>query len=62
MVKHYVLRQDRSYEKVRREVQALENLTQTQGADREPIPEKCFGCLYSEEIKVSVLGVVRTSD
>jgi hypothetical protein len=23
---------------------------------------KVFGCLYSEEIKVSVLGVVRTSD
>lgn len=39
MVKHYVLRHDRSYEKVRREVEALENLAHVEGTQREPIPE-----------------------
>jgi 5-methylcytosine-specific restriction endonuclease McrA len=39
LVKHYVLRQERNYDKVRREVEVLENLTQLEGVEREPIPE-----------------------
>jgi 5-methylcytosine-specific restriction endonuclease McrA len=39
LVKHYVLRQERNYEKVRREVEALENLTKLEGVKREPIPD-----------------------
>jgi 5-methylcytosine-specific restriction endonuclease McrA len=39
LVKHYVLRHDRSYEKVRRDVEALENLTRVETVGREPIPE-----------------------
>jgi 5-methylcytosine-specific restriction endonuclease McrA len=39
LVKHYVLRQERNYEKVRREVEALENLTKLEGVKREPIFE-----------------------
>lgn len=39
LVKHYVLRQERQYERVRREVEALENLETLEGVAREPIPE-----------------------
>jgi hypothetical protein len=39
LVKHYVLRHDRSYEKIRREIEAMENLTRVEGVAREPIPE-----------------------
>jgi 5-methylcytosine-specific restriction endonuclease McrA len=39
LVKHYVLRHERNYEKVRREVETLENLTQLEGVGREPIAE-----------------------
>jgi 5-methylcytosine-specific restriction endonuclease McrA len=39
LVKHYVLRHERNYEKVRREVETLENFTQLEGVEREPIPE-----------------------
>jgi 5-methylcytosine-specific restriction endonuclease McrA len=39
LVKHYVLRQERNYERVRREVEAMENLKQLAAAVREPIPE-----------------------
>jgi 5-methylcytosine-specific restriction endonuclease McrA len=39
LVKHYVLRHERNYEKVRREVEALENLTQLKDVGRAPIPE-----------------------
>lgn len=39
LVKQYVLRHERNYEKVRREVEALENLTKLEGVEREPIPE-----------------------
>jgi 5-methylcytosine-specific restriction endonuclease McrA len=38
-VKHFVLRQQRNYESVRREVEALENLERLEGTSREPIPE-----------------------
>jgi 5-methylcytosine-specific restriction endonuclease McrA len=38
-IKHFVLRHERSYEKVKREVEALENMERLQGALREPIPE-----------------------
>jgi 5-methylcytosine-specific restriction endonuclease McrA len=39
LVKHYVLRRERSFAKVQREVEALQNLTNTEGVGREPIPE-----------------------
>jgi 5-methylcytosine-specific restriction endonuclease McrA len=39
LVEHFVLRQQRNYERVRREVEALENLEQLEGTPREPIPE-----------------------
>ncbi len=39
LVKHFVLRQQRNYERVRREVEALENLERLEGTSREPIPE-----------------------
>jgi 5-methylcytosine-specific restriction endonuclease McrA len=39
MIKHYVLRRERHYEKVRREVEALENVEKLEGVSREPIPE-----------------------
>jgi 5-methylcytosine-specific restriction endonuclease McrA len=39
LVKHFVLRQQRNYDRVRREVEALENLERLQGTPREPIPE-----------------------
>jgi 5-methylcytosine-specific restriction endonuclease McrA len=39
MVKHYVLRRERSYERVRREVDALENLEKLDHAPRQPIQE-----------------------
>ena len=38
-VKHFVLRRERNYERVKREVQALENLEKLSGSPREPIPE-----------------------
>ena len=39
LVKHYVLRQERYYEKVRREVEALENMEKLERVSREPIPD-----------------------
>lgn len=39
LIKHYVLQRDRHYERVRREVEALENMGKLGGASREPIPE-----------------------
>lgn len=39
LIKHYVLRQERQYERVRREVEALENIEKLEGVSREPIPE-----------------------
>jgi 5-methylcytosine-specific restriction endonuclease McrA len=38
-VKHYVLRRERDYERVQREVEALENLEKLEKGLREPIPE-----------------------
>ena len=34
LVKHYVLRQERSYERIHREVEALENLEKLDGVSR----------------------------
>ena len=39
-IKHHVLQTDKHYEKVRREVEALENMEKLAGAPREPIPDK----------------------
>jgi hypothetical protein len=39
LVKHHVLRRDRDYQRIRREVEALENLEKIEGSQREPIPE-----------------------
>jgi 5-methylcytosine-specific restriction endonuclease McrA len=39
MVKHFVLSRERDYERVRREVEALENLEKLDRLPREPIPE-----------------------
>jgi 5-methylcytosine-specific restriction endonuclease McrA len=39
MVKHYVLRRERNYERVRREVDALENLEKLDRVPRQPIQE-----------------------
>ena len=39
MIKHHVLRRERHYERVRREVEALENMEKLEGVSREPIPE-----------------------
>jgi 5-methylcytosine-specific restriction endonuclease McrA len=39
MVKHYVLRRERSYDRIRREVDALENLEKLDRAPRQPIDE-----------------------
>jgi hypothetical protein len=39
LVKHHVLRQQRYYEKIQREVEALENMEKLEGVSREPIPE-----------------------
>jgi len=39
LIKQYVLRRERSVEKMRREVEALENSDSLEGAAREPIPE-----------------------
>jgi hypothetical protein len=39
LVKHHVLRRDRDYDRIRREVEALENLEKIEGSQREPIPE-----------------------
>jgi 5-methylcytosine-specific restriction endonuclease McrA len=38
-IKHRVLRQQRQYQRVRREVEALENTERLEGVSREPIPE-----------------------
>jgi len=37
-IKHYVLREELEYEKVRREVEALENMERLDRTAREPIP------------------------
>ncbi|MFI5364590.1 MAG: CarD family transcriptional regulator [Candidatus Binatia bacterium] len=39
LVKHHVFRRERQYERVRREVEALENLEKLEGVVREPIAE-----------------------
>jgi 5-methylcytosine-specific restriction endonuclease McrA len=39
MVKHFILHRERDYERVRREVEALENLEKIDRLPREPIPE-----------------------
>ncbi len=39
LVKHYMLRQERYYDKVRREVEALENMEKLERVSREPIPD-----------------------
>ena len=39
LVKHYVLRRERHYERVQREIDALENLEKLGPLSREPIPE-----------------------
>jgi 5-methylcytosine-specific restriction endonuclease McrA len=39
LIKHHVLRRQRDYEKVRREVEALENMEKLEGVMREPIPD-----------------------
>ena len=39
LIKHHVLKKDKQYERVRREVEALENIEKLQGATREPIPD-----------------------
>jgi len=39
LMKHYVLRRERHYERVRREVEALENMETLQDISREPIAE-----------------------
>jgi hypothetical protein len=39
MIKHYVLRREKHYERVRREVEALENIEKLERVPREPIPE-----------------------
>jgi hypothetical protein len=39
LIKHFVLRRERQYERVRREVEALENVEKLQDATREPIPD-----------------------
>jgi 5-methylcytosine-specific restriction endonuclease McrA len=38
-IKHFVLRRERQYERVRREVDALENIEKLEGATRERIPD-----------------------
>jgi len=38
-IKHYILRSERDLEKIRREVEALENLERLEGTSREPISE-----------------------
>jgi hypothetical protein len=39
LIKHHVLRKERYFQKVRREVEALENIEKLEGVSREPIPE-----------------------
>jgi 5-methylcytosine-specific restriction endonuclease McrA len=39
IVKHFILRRERDYERVRREVEAFENLEKVDRLPREPIPE-----------------------
>src|SRR3989338_8899112 len=39
LVKHFVLRRERDYERIRREVEALENLEKIDRLPREPISE-----------------------
>jgi 5-methylcytosine-specific restriction endonuclease McrA len=39
LIKQYVLRRERSVERMRREVESLENFDNLEGAVREPIPE-----------------------
>jgi hypothetical protein len=39
LIKHRLLREERTYEKIRREVEALENMEKLQGISREPIPD-----------------------
>ncbi len=39
-IKHFVLRREQQYERMRREVEALENMEKLQGVSREPIPDK----------------------
>jgi hypothetical protein len=39
LIKHFVLRRERQYERIRREVEALENMEKLQTVSREPIPD-----------------------
>ena len=39
LVKHFILRRERQYERKRREVEALENMEKLEGVLREPIPD-----------------------
>jgi len=39
LVKHFILRRERDYERIRREVEALENLEKVDRLPREPISE-----------------------
>ncbi|HUO05206.1 MAG TPA: HNH endonuclease signature motif containing protein [Candidatus Binataceae bacterium] len=72
LVKHHVLRQEKYYEKVRREVEALENLEKLEGIPREPIAEsvrlfvwqrdqgKCVKCGSNERLEFDhIIPVVK---
>lgn len=39
LIKQYVLRREKQYEKVQREIEAFENMEKLEGVSREPIPE-----------------------
>jgi len=39
LVKHHILRQERQFDKMKREIEAFENLEKLDGGSREPIPE-----------------------
>jgi 5-methylcytosine-specific restriction endonuclease McrA len=63
LIKHFVLRRERDYERVQREVDALENMEKLEGVSREPIPEavrlfvwqrdngKCVKCGVRERLE-----------
>jgi HNH endonuclease len=39
LVKHYILRRDRQFDRIQREIEAFENLEKLEGSSREPISE-----------------------
>jgi 5-methylcytosine-specific restriction endonuclease McrA len=63
LIKHFILRRERDYERVQREVDALENMEKLEGVSREPIPEavrlfvwqrdsgKCVKCGMRERLE-----------